>query len=159
MQRAARVCHESVYPPASRRARVPSPARGAERAESVLQKPALFNAESARGAASAFIARSTTARPRELIPDEADFLHPFGHLERARVPSVEATLAARGGIGVSTGGDKPYHRAEWSDRFQDASSKPTKWHQNPDGPPRKLTWAGKGAPDANTGRALWARTS
>ena len=164
VQRAIRVCHEPVYPVPSRRARVPSPARTgpdapAPRAETVLLKPAFFNAESSRSAASTFIARSTTTRPRDIIPDEADFLYPYGHLERARVPSVEATLAARGGIGVARAGDKTYHRSEWSDRFQDASAKPTKWHQNPNGSPRKLTWAGAGAPDANSGRALWARTS
>jgi hypothetical protein len=159
MQRSARAAYEPAYPRAGGTARVPDPAVAAAaappRAESVALWPGRFNAESARGAAAA-PPPGRSARAPGLFAAEADFLYPYGHI--ARAAPADAQWAARGGIGDARRGDKPYHRAEWSDSFQAASAKPHKWHAHPDGPPAKLTWANPAAAGAAlAGRPLWER--
>jgi hypothetical protein len=162
MSRVARAGIEPTYPMPSRRAAVPEPAatRSEPRTEGVRLAPARFNT-GASAAAAASGGGGIRIAPAALISSESDFLHPFGHLARARVPSVEATLAARGGIGVAKAGDKPYHRSEWSDNFASERAKPHKWHANPDGPGAKLTWTGAGAPSSGgvSGRPIWSRPS
>jgi hypothetical protein len=64
--------------------------------------------------------------------------------------------ALRNGIGWSHHGDKPYKSPERSDLYESSSSKPHKWHQDPNGPKPKLEWAKSSGP-APPGRPLWER--